>query len=401
MTERRPDASPWSEGNAPADGGDNPSFADGGADTAPGGAEGIPAAPPPPPSDDDRVILERPRWVRITALVLAAPLLLGLGIGIGVAVAPEDESDAPVASQPVEVTAPVSSSGDEPVAAVAAALAPSVVQLEVSSGGLGSGVIYDSDGYILTAAHVVEGQDDVGVRLPTGTLVDGEVLGADEYTDIAVVRVDRDGLPAARLAVGRELEVGQLAIAIGSPFGLEQTVTSGIISAVHRPVPVLELETTRDMIQTDAPINPGNSGGALADRNGLVIGINNAIQTTSQGNQGVGFAVPIDIAAWVADKIVAGEDPVPAFLGVVGSTPTSGRPGALLTEVQGGTPAAEADLAKGDLITGFEGDPIQSMTELAARIRASEPGTEVTLSVIRDDDEREVDVTLTELPSTE
>lgn len=341
----------------------------------------------------------RPAWLRMVAVVLAVPLVLGVGIGIGLVAAPDDDAEPPVASQPVEVSAPISNPSGEPVAAVAEALAPSVVQLEISSGGLGSGVIYDAAGYILTAAHVVEGQSEVVVRLSTGTTLDGEVLGADDYTDIAVVKVDRDGLPAARLAVGRELEVGQLAVAIGSPFGLDQTVTSGIISAVHRPVPVVQLSTTRDMIQTDAPINPGNSGGALADRNGLVIGINDAIQTTSQGNQGVGFAVPIDIAAWVADKIVAGDEPIPAFLGVVGTTPTSGRPGALLTEVQNDTPAADAGLEKGDLITSFEGDPIQGMADLAARIRASEPGTEVSLTVRRDDEEFNIDVALTELPT--
>jgi S1-C subfamily serine protease len=355
--------------------------------------------PPAAPRSDLGVPISERRWLRTLALVLAVPLLLGVGIGIGLVVAPEDVDEPPVASQPVEeVSAPVANSSGEPVADVAEALAPSVVQLEVGE-GLGSGVIYDSDGYILTAAHVVEGQEEVDVRLSSGTTIDGEVLGADEYTDIAVVKVDRDNLPAARLAVGRELEVGQLAVAIGSPFGLDQTVTSGIISAVHRPVPVLELSTTRDMIQTDAPINPGNSGGALADRNGLVIGINDAIQTTSQGNQGVGFAVPIDIAAWVADKIVAGEEPVPAFLGVVGSTPTNGPPGALITRVEEDTPAADAGLEKGDLVTTFEGDPIQGMADLAARIRASEPGTEVTLSVRRDDEVFNIDVELTELPT--
>ena len=347
---------------------------------------------------EERARSSRKGWWRVLAVVLAIPLLLGIGIGIGTVIAPEDENEPPVASQPVEVSAPVTDSTGEPVADVAEALAPSVVQLEVGE-GLGSGVIYDSDGYILTAAHVVEGHSEVDVRLSSGSVADGEVLGADEYTDIAVVKVDRDNLPAARLAVGREPEVGQLAVAIGSPFGLDQTVTSGIISAVHRPVPVIELSTTRDMIQTDAPINPGNSGGALADRNGLVIGINDAIQTTSQGNVGVGFAVPIDIAAWVADKIVAGEEPRPAFLGVVGDTPSSGPPGALLTSVEEDTPAAEAGLKEGDLITTFEGDAIQSMAGLAARIRASEPGTEVSLTVLRDEEEFNIDVELTELPT--
>jgi S1-C subfamily serine protease len=398
MADRDPHSGPWTGPEPPPDE----------RATAPQVTAGTPPTTPQspaaerPPSlaagPDQGVPISERRWLRTVALVLAVPLLLGVGIGIGLVVAPEDEAEPPVASQPVEVSAPVANSTGEPVADVAEALAPSVVQLEVGE-GLGSGVIYDSDGYILTAAHVVEGQEEVDVRLSSGATLDGEVLGADEYTDIAVVKVDREDLPAARLAVGRELEVGQLAVAIGSPFGLDQTVTSGIISAVHRPVPVLELSTTRDMIQTDAPINPGNSGGALADRNGLVIGINDAIQTTSQGNQGVGFAVPIDIAAWVADKIVAGEEPVPAFLGVVGTTPTNGPPGALITRVEEDTPAADADLEKGDLVTTFEGDPIQGMADLAARIRASEPGTEVTLSVRRDDEVFNIDVELTELPT--
>jgi S1-C subfamily serine protease len=406
MADRDPHSGPWTGAEPPPDErATAPHVTAGNHPTAPQSPAGD--RPMPESSEgwadvaarrDEGVAISERRWLSTVALVLAVPLLLGVGIGIGLVVAPEDEGEPPVASQPVEVSAPVTNSTGEPVADVAEALAPSVVQLEVGE-GLGSGVIYDSDGYILTAAHVVEGQEEVDVRLSSGTTIDGEVLGADEYTDIAVVKVDRDNLPAARLAVGRELEVGQLAVAIGSPFGLDQTVTSGIISAVHRPVPVLELSTTRDMIQTDAPINPGNSGGALADRNGLVIGINDAIQTTSQGNQGVGFAVPIDIAAWVADKIVAGEEPVPAFLGVVGSTPTNGPPGALITRVEEDTPAADVGLEKGDLVTTFEGDPIQGMADLAARIRASEPGTEVTLSVRRDDEVVSIDVELTELPT--
>jgi serine protease Do len=294
----------------------------------------------------------------------------------------------------MEVSAPpVANSTGEPVADVAEALAPSVVQLEVGE-GLGSGVIYDSDGYILTAAHVVEGQEEVDVRLSSGTTIDGEVLGADEYTDIAVVKVDRDNLPAARLAVGHELEVGQLAVAIGSPFGLDQTVTSGIISAVHRPVPVLELSTTRDMIQTDAPINPGNSGGALADARGRVIGINDAIRSDSGVNSGVGFAIPIDTAAAVADALVKGEQPRTGFLGITGTEPTSGSAGALVTEVVPNSPAAESGLRPGDLVTSIDGDAVEGMSDLAARIRAIEPGTRVTLTIERSGRTMEVPVTL-------
>jgi putative serine protease PepD len=265
--------------------------------------------------------------------------------------------------------------------------------------GLGSGVVYDPRGYILTAAHVVGEQTEVEVRLSNGATHQGEVLGADPFTDIAVVKIDAENLQAAPLAVGEEHVVGQLAVAIGSPFGLEQTVTSGIISAVHRSVPANDGSTVRDMIQTDAPINPGNSGGALADAQGRVIGINDAIQSSNGGNQGVGFAVPIDVAAWVADKIVAGEEPVPAFLGVEGAEPTSGPAGALLTGIEEGSPAAEAGLEDGDLVTQFDGEPIQSMTDLAARVRSSEPGTEVSLDVLRGGERLEVEVTLDDLPS--
>jgi putative serine protease PepD len=340
------------------------------------------------------------RWLKIVAAVVAAPLLLGVGIGIGREIAPEGEPEPPVASQPLpsNASAPVSSLGDEPVAAVARKLAPSVVLIDTGV-GLGSGVIYDSRGYILTAAHVVGEQTEVEIRLSNGATHQGDVLGADPFTDIAVVKIDAEKLQAAPLAVGEQHVVGQLAVAIGSPFGLEQTVTSGIISAVHRSVPANDGSTVRDMIQTDAPINPGNSGGALADAQGRVIGINDAIQSSNGGNQGVGFAVPIDVAAWVADKIVAGEEPVPAFLGVEGAEPTSGPAGALLTGIEERSPAAEAGLEDGDLVTQFDGEPIQSMTDLAARVRSSEPGTEVSLDVLRGGEHLEVKVTLDDLPS--
>ena len=354
----------------------------------------VPVAPPAPRASGPR----SRTGLKVIGAVVAVPLLLGIGIGIGREIAPQDESEPPVASEPLpsDAPAPVSNPEAEPVAAVANKLAPSVVLISTDF-GLGSGVIYDPDGYILTAAHVVEDESEVEIRLSDGTTHDGEVLGTDPYTDIAVVRVDAEDLPAAQLAVGRELEVGQLAVAIGSPFGLEQTVTAGIVSAVHRSVPASDQTTVRDMIQTDAPINPGNSGGALADGQGRVIGINDAIQSSSGGNQGVGFAVPIDVAAWVADKIVAGEEPVPAFLGVEGTDPTNGPAGALLTRIEEGSPAEAAGLEDGDLITEFDGEPIQSMTDLAARVRASEPGTEVTLTVERDDETLEVEATLADL----
>ena len=215
---------------------------------------------------------------------------------------------------------------DEPATFVADALGPAVVQIETDF-GLGSGVIYD-DGLILTNNHVVEGAQIVRVKLADGQVLSGEIVGTDPTTDIAVIAAGAGtGLPSAQLATGEKATVGQIAIAIGSPFDLQQSVTAGIVSAVDRPIP--NLEGVVAMIQTDAPINPGNSGGALADRQGRVIGINTSIQTdgTSQANVGVGFAIPIDTALRIADLLVAGEPIQRGFLGVRGVSPKAARPG--------------------------------------------------------------------------
>lgn len=345
-------------------------------------------SPPPPP--------RRP-WIRAVAIALIIPLLITTGILVGRVTTPEEQAETPpttsqAAEDEVPAPGPIADAGEEPVAAVAKALLPSVVQLETQS-GLGSGVIYDADGYILTAAHVVDGVSNLTVRLSDGSSLDGEVVGTDPNSDIAVVRVDEGGLPAADLATGVTLEVGQLAVAIGSPFGLDSTVTSGVISAVNRGV-VRPDGTVANMIQTDASINPGNSGGALVDRQGRVIGINDAIRTESGGNQGVGFAVPIDQAAWVAEQLVAGEPVVPALLGVGGTDDPSGNAGALITSVEPGTAAEDAGIERGDLITKIDDIQIESMTDLAAQIRATPPGTEVTLTIIRDDEEMTITATL-------
>lgn len=274
---------------------------------------------------------------------------------------------------------------------VAKALSPSVVQIETEN-GLGSGVVYDEDGLILTAAHVVEGFEDVTVRLADGRRVDGRVVGSDRATDVAVVRAVDESLPVARLGVGEPVAVGQLAVAIGSPFGLDGSVTSGVVSAIDRSVPINDGASTASMIQTDASINPGNSGGALADRHGTVIGINDLIRTESGVNSGVGFAIPIDIAASVADSLVKGAKPRLGFLGVTGTEPTGGPAGALITEVLAGTPAEAAGVERGDLIIGVDGRPIEDMSALGARIRLTHPGTVVTLEVIRNGHKLEIDV---------
>jgi S1-C subfamily serine protease len=343
----------------------------------------------PPPS--------RPRGPRGWRAVALAVLLAG-SAGFASATFIGGQSDVTPRAEPAESTAPVQviSPGSEPVAAVADALSPSVVQIETGS-GVGSGVIYDSDGLIITAAHVVEGGADVTVRLADGTRIPGEVVGADERTDVAVVRVERDGLPAATLAVGVPLRVGQLTVAIGSPFGLEGSVTAGVVSAIDRSIPT-QGGVSMTMIQTDAPINPGNSGGALADARGRVIGINDSIRTTNGVNSGVGFAIPIDIAAQVAGALVRGEEPALGFLGISGTEPSSGGPGVLVGEVTSGGPAASAGIRQGDLITRYGGEAIEGMSELGSLIRRTAPGTVVSLEVVRDGREMQIDVRIGQAP---
>jgi S1-C subfamily serine protease len=339
--------------------------------------------------------------------------MAGVGFGAGRLTA-DDQPSAAVDATPITVPTsssqhssgaqtPVTGNPDEPVEAVARALAPAVVQIETSQ-GLGSGFVYDRSGLVLTAAHVVDGASHVTVRTADGKAHQGDVLGADDGSDVAVVKIDASGdLKVAQLAVGEDVQVGQMAVAIGSPFGLDQTVTAGIVSAVDRTV-----ETPGGaipMLQTDAPINPGNSGGALADRRGRVIGINDSIASESGGNQGVGFAVPIDTAVSVAQKLVKGETIKTGYLGVQATDAMSsggragGAQGAFLAAVDPGSPAARAGLARGDLVTAVDGKAVTSSTDLVAAIRTRPPGAEVTVTYQRDGSSHQVHVTLGTAPT--
>ncbi len=302
-------------------------------------------------------------------------------------------------------TDPVPAGVEEPIAAVAASLSPAVVQIETRT-GLGSGFVYDPDGLILTAAHVVDGSRQVTVRFADGTSTEGTVLGTDPNTDVAVIRIEpTDELVVAPLALGVDLRVGQTAVAIGSPFGLDQTVTAGIVSAIGRATETPGrngVPRAIPAIQTDAPINSGNSGGALADSHGRVIGINSSIITadvSSSGNVGVGFAVPIDIAKAVADRIVAGRSVSSGYLGVSSTDVTGTNTGAQLRSVEAGSPAHRAGLQAGDVVVGFEGGQVSTAIDLVAAVTPREPGEVVTLTIVRDGQEVEVEVQLGEAPS--
>ena len=292
--------------------------------------------------------------------------------------------------------APVDESGDEPVVAVAEALADSVVLVTVPDQGHGSGIVFDDEGRIVTNAHVVDAAVEVVVTLPNGREISAEVVGVDVRRDVAVLQLveEQESLVPAVFAFGSDLRVGQLAVALGSPFDLERTVTSGIVSALGRVIDSYGCESGIGaecagvaMIQTDAPINPGNSGGPLADRDGRVIGMNTAIQSSgfgAVGNIGVGFAIPSDTIVLVARRLILGQPVGTAWLGIVGETPTDGRIGAVVIEVVEGSPAAVAGLLSGDRIFRSDGRTIRDMAALRADIQIRLPGEKVDLEYERD-----------------
>lgn len=324
-------------------------------------------------------------------LVAATVILLAVVSAASVLVARNDASpETRTGSSPTATPPPPS----EPVADVARIVLPSTVRIH-NEPGSGSGFIYDSDGLILTAAHVVGSAEQVDVRLPDGARVEGRVLGRDTRRDVAVVKVERKGLRAAKLARGVDVRVGQLAVALGSPFGLVDTVTAGVVSGIGRSFPTPD--GVVDAIQTDAPVNPGNSGGPLADRQGRVIGINFAAR--GRGSDTIGFAVPIDVALQAAERLQVGATPPPvAFMGVSGTDGAEGRAGALLTEVEAGSPGAAAGLQDGDLVTAIDGERLEGMSDLASAIRRRAPGDRVGLTVVRDGRERRMQVVLTARP---
>ncbi len=272
--------------------------------------------------------------------------------------------------------------------------------------GLGTGSIVSPDGYILTNNHVVADADKITVKLPDGRELVAKLIGADPPTDLAVIQVQGKNLPTMKLGDSDDLDVGESVIAIGNPFGLEQTVTAGIVSAKGRSE--VGLTDYEDFIQTDASINPGNSGGPLVNLRGDIVGINTAIYTRSGGNQGIGFAIPVNMARTIMKDLIAGGRVVRGFLGVVIQDVTQELASALNVEVNGGvlvsnvgpeTPAGKAGIKQGDLITSFNGRLTKSSNSLRNAVAATKPGAKVPMEFVRDGKRSTVQVTVQEQPS--
>jgi serine protease Do len=271
---------------------------------------------------------------------------------------------------------------------------------EEPENGLGSGVIISPDGYIVTNNHVVDGAKTVTVTLSDGREFQARVVGRDPQTDVAVIKVQAKDLPAITFAPSHDVEVGDRVLAIGNPFGIGETVTTGIVSATGRRAGLgLKYE---DFIQTDAAINPGNSGGALVDVEGRLVGINTAILSHSGGFQGVGLAVPSDLVGNVADNLVAHGKVVRGYIGIGIQDLTPGLAesfgiksgsGALISDVQPGSPAAKAGLRSGDVITAIGGQPVDSASRLSVAVAETPPGTNVKLEVLRDGKTETIPVT--------
>ena len=277
--------------------------------------------------------------------------------------------------------------------------------------GVGSGVIVTKDGYILTNNHVVDGADELNVTLNDGRVLKAKVVGKDSKTDLAVIKIDATDQPAITFADSSQAEVGDVVLAIGNPFAIGQSVTMGIISATGRASMGLEgRESYEDFIQTDAAINPGNSGGALVDAEGRLVGINTAIYSRSGGNQGVGFAIPTDLARGVMVSLIEHGKVTRGYLGVhiQNVTPLLAKEfnlkdthGALVSDVEPNGPADNAGVKSGDVILGFNGHKVSDSSHLRLEVAETAPGERVPVEVLRNGNTKTLEVKVKELPGTE
>lgn len=372
-----------------------------------------PWAPPAPPAASPE--RKRPGMAVVVATSLLAGAL-GAGLGAGAVIATDDNSSNgsstdTSASENISTTA----LPDGSVAKVAAKVLPSVVSIQFTGpagSGSGSGVVIDSSGLILTNNHVVEEAANGGslnVTFQDGTSTSAEIVGRDPSADLAVIRVQGvDNLVPVKMGDSASLQVGESVIAIGSPLGLSGTVTTGIVSALNRPV--LPGSSAGDgsvlnAIQTDAAINPGNSGGALVNLNGQLVGINSAIATLGgstggqSGSIGLGFAIPVNEAKWISQQIIDNGTVEHARLGVSVEDSTGDVRGAQIASVEAGSTAEQIGLQQGDVITGFGDQAIDSSDALVAAVRSIEPGQSVTITYVRSGDTKTANATLEAAPT--
>jgi putative serine protease PepD len=339
------------------------------------------------------------------ALVVGLPLA-GLAIGgafdqtktVTVAPAPAAATGSGETAAPA---APARSATD--VSDLYARVSPGVVSVEVvtgSGGATGSGFVLDKDGYILTNDHVVADAQSVRVRFPEGGPIGAKVVGTDQSTDLALLKVDPSAHKLKPVALGssKALKVGQSAIAIGSPYRLQGTLTTGVISALGRSITAPNNFPIDNVIQTDAAINPGNSGGPLLDASGRVVGVNAQIATNTGANDGVGFAIPIDTAKQVIPQLKSGKAIKRPYLGVSTSDPTTGT-GALVQRVVVGGPADDAGMRAGDRIVEIAGRPIGASADVATAVTAHKPGDTIDVRVRRGGSERTLSAKLATRPA--
>jgi putative serine protease PepD len=355
-------------------------------------------------------MLRRPRHTTIVASLVAAACL-GAGGGAVAYATLHDSGTNTVVRQVTVQQADTASSSPLSVNEIYRRAYRGVVEITVTEGGTaspipgggqaqaqGSGWVYDSDGHIVTNDHVVDGSTSIKVRFWDGKTYPATVVGTDKSTDLAVIKVDAPSSELHPLAVGdsTQLQVGDGVVAIGSPFGLEETVTSGIVSALHRSIQGQTNFTINDSIQTDAAINHGNSGGPLLNTDGQVVGVNAQIKSDSGGNEGVGFAIPSATVKTVASQLIANGKAVHAYLGV---SIDSSAANALLAGVQDNTPAAKAGLKKGDVVTAVNGNTVATGDDLSRAIDAHKPGEKVSVTYKRGGSEHTVTVTLGTRPN--
>jgi putative serine protease PepD len=355
-----------------------------------------------------------PRAALTTAGAIAIGLAgAGAGAGLYSAIGPTKTKTVISNTTTVDHSQPASAASGLSINAIYQRTYEGVVDLTVSStqsfspfGGSGSsraegsGFVYDSRGDIVTNQHVVAGATSITVQFWNGKTFKAKLIGSDPSTDLAVIRVDAPSSLLHPLALGdsSNLQVGDGVIAIGSPFGLAETVTSGIISALGRSMDAPNGYTIANSIQTDAPINHGNSGGPLIDTAGRVIGVNAQIQSDSGGSDGVGFAIPANTVRSVVSQIIAGKPVAHAYLGVQISTPVAAQ-GAGIADVKPNTPASRAGLQAGDVIIRLAGKTITGPDDLTSVIDGAKPGDKLSLTYVRGGKQHTTTVTLGTRPS--